>query len=246
MTGERHFRLVDIVATDLAPEIQVALAQLVKAYDYAREVQSDPWEFAVEMERLTSLGLTMTDLRWLVKKGYIEHAPEITNPGDAARGFLPIQHHTAFAKETCFTLTDSGLLISRGKHARREVLHFAKGTAIRPGVDLVPHWDNASRVLYLGERIVKQYLVPSPNQQAILAAFQEEGWPRYIDDPIPPAPEMNQKIRLRDTIKCLNSHQINPLIRFHGDGSGTRIRWELVDVGATHLSAPNLRIWRAA
>jgi hypothetical protein len=246
MIGPRDLQAADTGATDIASEIKTALDHLAKAYNYASDVRSDAWEFAVELGQLMALGLTTTDLRWLVKKGYIEHAPEITQTGDAERGFLPIQHHTAFAKETCFTLTDTGLLIARGKHDHREVLHFAKGGANRPGGDLVPRWDSASRALYLGDRIVKQYLVPSPNQQSVLEAFQEEQWPPYIDDPIPPAPEQDQKIRLRDTIKCLNAHQKIQLIRFHGDGTGEGIRWELTEDATSQFSAPKLRLFRAA
>jgi hypothetical protein len=37
---------------------------------------------------------------------------------------------------------------------------------------------------------------------------------------------MNPKIRLRDAIAKLNRHQVNRLLRFHGDGNGMGLRWE--------------------
>jgi hypothetical protein len=246
MTGQQYLWLVDLTATDLAAEIRAALAQMAKAHHYAHEVRSDPWEFAVEIERLIDLGLTTSDLRWLVKKGYIEHAREITYPGDGTRAFLPIESSTAFTSETCFVLSNSGLLLARSACDDCESSNFAKDcSSAQSGPAFIPRWDGQSRALYLGEQIVKQYAVPAPNQEIVLTAFQEQQWAQYIDDPIPPAPEQNQKIRLRDTIKCLNAHQQNRLIRFHGNGTGERIRWELTEAGSLHLSAGMLRLRRA-
>ena len=65
------------------------------------------------------------------------------------------------------------------------------------------------------------------NQQAILVAFEEEGWPRSIDDPLPyiPTKRLNKE-RLHATIRCLNANQANRLLRFRGDGTGERVLWE--------------------
>ena len=80
----------------------------------------------------------------------------------------------------------------------------------------------------LGDRTVKRYRVRSPNQEAILAAFQEEGWPHHIDNPLSPLPDQCPKQRLHSTIKYLNSCQENRLVRFRGDGTGEGIVWEPV------------------
>ena len=80
----------------------------------------------------------------------------------------------------------------------------------------------------MGNLIVKEYRVRSPNQEAALSAFQEEQWPHYIDDPLSPMPDQSPKQRLRDTVKRLNENQKNRLIRFRGDGTGERVRWELI------------------
>ena len=104
--------------------------------------------------------------------------------------------------------------------------------AVLPTPTLLPSWDGLNRVLSLGEQIVKEYRVPSPNQEAVLTTFQEEGWPHYVYDPLIPLAKSEQcpKFRLRDTIKCLNANQKNPLIRFRGDGTGERVGWEAVEV----------------
>ena len=81
----------------------------------------------------------------------------------------------------------------------------------------------------MGDVLVKQFKLPSPNQETVLMAFQEEGWPPRIDDPLPPHPELDPKRRLHDTIKCLNHNQQNRLIQFHGDGTGEGVLWELLE-----------------
>lgn len=37
---------------------------------------------------------------------------------------------------------------------------------------------------------------------------------------------MDAKRRLNEAVKNLNSHQLNPILRFHGDGTGKGIVWE--------------------
>ena len=52
-----------------------------------------------------------------------------------------------------------------------------------------PNWDRETRKFVVGDRLVKHFRVPSPNQAAVLDAFQEEGWPRSVDDPLSPLPD---------------------------------------------------------
>jgi hypothetical protein len=203
----------------LSPAVKSVLDHLAKARNYANDVQCDPWEFAVEIHRLTSLGATANDLRWLVKKGYILHAYEVTKVDDATRRFL-FPKNLAFSERSCFLAA---------------LPETAPGLKI-PNIDATdfsdscgPRWDAEDRTLYVGSLVVKEYRVRSPNQEAVLAAFEEEGWPHYIDDPLSPAGEQSPKQRLRDTIKCLNANQKNRILRFRGDGTGERVRWELLD-----------------
>jgi hypothetical protein len=112
-----------------------------------------------------------------------------------------------------------------------------------------PQWDAEYRELRVGRRVVKEYRVPCPNQEAILAAFQEEGWPHHIHDPLPPLGDIEPKCRLHDTIKRLNRHHKEWLIRFHGDGTGEGVCWEYVEAAvlAMPISAgPKRTLHRAA
>ena len=76
--------------------------------------------------------------------------------------------------------------------------------------------------------LVKRLDCRATSQIAILTAFQEENWPRRIDDPLYPNYAADAKSRLRSTIHSLNGGQRPPLIHFFADGSGHGIRWELV------------------
>ena len=100
----------------------------------------------------------------------------------------------------------------------------------------IPCWDRRRRVLSVNRQIVKWFLRPAPNQEIILSAFEEEGWPFRIDDPLPPADELVAKTRLHDTIRWLNRNQRNRLLRFKGDGSGLGLCWYFVELAV--LSQP--------
>ena len=91
-----------------------------------------------------------------------------------------------------------------------------------------PAWDAVRRELRLGGLLIKRFRVPALNQQLILAAFEELGWPQGIDDPLPPTADKHPKERLHEAIDRLNRSQQNRLIRFRGDGTGEGILWELI------------------
>jgi hypothetical protein len=94
-----------------------------------------------------------------------------------------------------------------------------------------PRWDRASRTFYLGEKAIRKYQRhPAKNNMAILDAFEEEGWPGSIDDPLPPRSGIDPKKRLRDAVRSLNDKQRD--LRFSCDGTGERIRWNVSERGA--------------
>jgi len=90
-----------------------------------------------------------------------------------------------------------------------------------------PHWDAMRRELIVGGQVVKRFRRPAPNQEAVISAFEEEGWPPAIFDPLPPDAEQDCKQRLHNTIKALNHSRLARVIRFRGDGTGQRVVWEL-------------------
>jgi hypothetical protein len=91
--------------------VQNAVVQLAEAHDYAQDVEAEPWQYAVEIGNLKAVGASDSDLRWLAERGYVEHAREVTRPGDASRRFAP-PRGACFAKRTCFILTKAGLRLT--------------------------------------------------------------------------------------------------------------------------------------
>ena len=57
----------------------------------------------------------------------------------------------------------------------------------------------------------------------VLDAFQEDGWPDRIDDPLSPSKDQQ---RLHETIASLNENMALPLVHFRADGTGQGIVWE--------------------
>ena len=102
-----------------------------------------------------------------------------------------------------------------------------KPAANGPLDSAVPSWDAARRELRVGPALVKRFKQRAPNQQMILDAFEEEGWPPLIDDPLPPKIDQDTKRRLHCTIDNLNRAHERPLIHFHGGGNGQSIGWRL-------------------
>lgn len=102
------------------------------------------------------------------------------------------------------------------------------GTGVEKLVHQKPRWDPDRRMLFVGAVAIKEFKVPAPNQEAIIAAFHEENWPVRIDDPLSPRPDLDPKRRIHDTISSLNRNQEPQLLHFLGDGNGLGIRWQLI------------------
>ncbi|MGO9109002.1 MAG: hypothetical protein ACLP9L_07195 [Thermoguttaceae bacterium] len=214
-------------------DAQAALAYLWKAFAYARDMELDPWGFALGLAYLVKLGVSETDLRWLVLNGYVEQAEEQTTSRDSTRRFR-LRANVAFTGRTCFVLSEAGADLAASLLDAPAVVPtaFPPARISRPrtiGGQRLPQWAPDERVLRLGLCIVKRFDKPAPNQEAVLMAFEEDGWPGHIDDPLAPVSDLVPKERLRFTIRRLNTCQERPLIRFSGDGTGQGIRWERVE-----------------
>jgi hypothetical protein len=212
-------------------ELRQAFSLLMRGAQYARSTNNDVWDFAVEIHELIRLGLTSNDLRFLVELEYVDHGIERTAAGDTRRRF-----HCAigpsFGRRSCFIVTPRGALAAHlfcdatNQRVRGNPIGaLLAGTSSLHGSD-TPTWDAGRYTLYLGSHIVKRFTWQAANQVRVLAAFQEEGWPVRIDDPLAPSPTVHAKRRLSDTIKCLNRKQQIKLIHFRGDGTGQGITWE--------------------
>ena len=85
-----------------------------------------------------------------------------------------------------------------------------------------PTWDQERRELWFRGTLCKSFRQPAKNQEAVLNAFQEAGWPPRMDDPIPPSLEVDPKERLAETCRSLRR---NPLLEFERDGTGEAVLW---------------------
>lgn len=91
-----------------------------------------------------------------------------------------------------------------------------------------PHWNQSRRELIVASTVVKRFRQVSPNQTTVLAAFEEEGWPDRIDDPLPQDEEIEPKERLRAAIRSLNNHQRPRRVLFFADGTGSGVCWRFL------------------
>lgn len=90
--------------------------------------------------------------------------------------------------------------------------------------DVLPSWHKQlGELRYRGE-LIREVKPEAANLRTILDAFQEDGWPNEIYDPLPPT---EASARRRRAVATLNKDL--RLIRFYSTGNGRRIGWEPCD-----------------
>lgn len=200
--------------------------RLCRAWVLSQDAQRSPADFAVEMRRLQELGLTECDLRWLICKGYVEHFMDMTLPGAHGR-VTQLVDSLQFSARSCFALTSAGIAFAERLRTRsplggREPDPVPEPNSLDAGV---PRWLPETRQLCIEGVMIKEFRVPAPNQELILAAFEEEHWTPQIDDPLPPCIGVDCRMRLNKTVYRLNHTLHPPLIHF-ACGHGDSVRWE--------------------
>jgi hypothetical protein len=228
----------------LPREAQAALAHLAVPWACARKLKFDPWDFALRLLQLQKLGVSESDLRWLVFNGYVDQADEETTFRDPARRFQP-RANVPFSAETCFVLSEKGALVA-GEGSDCRPSSSSDFPQIVPLRSQLPHWDRKLRLLLLNGCVVKRFRRPANNQELVLSVFEEEGWPPSIDDPLPFVRPQRPKERLHATIRCLNSNHENRLIRFRGNGTGEGVFWEPIPESAVERPTAFAGFRRAA
>lgn len=203
--------------------ILVALRLLLDAYTEARKLGATAWEFAVELEALTSSGVSGTDLRCLIRQGLVEHRHECTRRGSRVRRFT-MPRGARLEPGSCFVLRPAGAQAAR-RMIRRNAGPALNGVSHLHKADGRPLWDADRRELRHGGLVVKRFRQPAKNQEAVLAAFQEDGWPARIDNPLAGTDETEGVKRLHDAVRKLNQ-QPQRLLRFSSDGRGEGVLWE--------------------
>jgi hypothetical protein len=208
----------------------MAYRTLLAARCDAEERHRPAWEGAVALACLREKGIDDAVLLWMMYQGHLDHlrlAPE----GKPARNALVPAASLLLTGASSFLLTDVGEQFANDFLA--DVLVPAEeGGALGPAWErflvgvLVPCYDKHDRVFTWGRQVLKWFRQPAGNQEVVLNAVQELGWPLWFDDPLPPRDGMKRARRLHDTTAELNRRQRVHLIHFKGDGSGKRIGWE--------------------
>src|SRR6185295_1395039 len=181
--------------------LRAGLAVLWRAYICAQDTGANVWDFALRTSRLYEAGMTNSDLRWMVAKGFAEHGQETSGYDDPHRSFRRSNGYF-FNNHTCLILTPSGAALA--EHVFRETARSPQATLAtlaavasetatlsnaRPAVyethtqgaaALKPRWDATRRELSMAGLLVKRFRVPARNQETILSVFEEEGWAEHI------------------------------------------------------------------
>jgi len=221
------------------------------AFDHARSERANVWDFALEVQALRQLKLSTGDLRWLLTRGLIEHAIEVTPPDTTHRVFRPARKPSVI-KRSCFVLSPIGAALAEGMRASdsddlpSEPARLAQSDAqcdvatvalpsatqvakVLPQVTnghaamMAPRWDRNRRELRVGDQLVRRFTIPRPTVESILTAFEEEHWPRCIAAPL----NGRAVERMDAVVQELNRGQRSPLVRFVGDEGGHAVSWEL-------------------
>lgn len=190
---------------------------LRSAWEFSQSLNADPWQVAVEIDALRGKGLMNFDLRWLLSRGFAQHATEVTRNRDDRRQFRD-SSSLVLTNRDCFILTDAGYALAT------QAASFIppNGNGSNGDGRATPIWKSDLHELWFRFVLVKRFTQPASSQESILAAFEEEGWPDAIFDPLSPQPEQDPKRRMHYTIQNLNRGQA--LIRFFVNGE--MIRWE--------------------
>jgi hypothetical protein len=237
-SAERHTSS-RLPTVQLTARQQKVLLHLLEAYDYSVEFGRDVWDFAVPLPDLRTDGVRSAELRFLICAGYALHAVVTRDAGAAGQVPQPPINLT-FTDDSCFVLTKEGAEIGRALSSHDGDGDLDGETDAPGGPDglAVPFWDPDLLELHYRGRLVKKFRQPSPDQETILNSFQELGWVRRIDNPLPPRSGQTEQQRLHGTVRRLNLHQQNRLIHFCSDGHGQGVCWRPAgrhgsDTGAT-------------
>ncbi|SRR5579884_4018611 len=89
----------------------------------------------------------------------------------------------------------------------------------------VPRWCARAGTLSWRGTILRRVRIDAVYLRCLLDAFEQQGWPEWIANPLPHQPGMSRKQRLRQTLENLNRGMHLPGIRFHADKGG--VRWQV-------------------
>jgi hypothetical protein len=193
------------------PVVRALFSLLLGGYRCAALLGRPARHFPCRWAQLRRTGVEEALVRGLVARGQLEARP----PSEAD------DPHQPWDPRTRLVLTPDGAALAAGLLVQEH-----------PGLDgggaggARPSWDPRTREVWFRGRLVKRLRRTAPNQECVLTAFEECGWPRRMDDPLPRGAE-----RLRETVKSLNRGQHWPALRFTVEADGRGLRWVAVEPG---------------
>jgi hypothetical protein len=187
--------------------VQASLTLLLGFWRCATLLNRPPWDFACDKVLLGRTGLAADLLDHFLKEGYLECRP----------GWRPGK------RDVQVVLTASGAAWARGVVGDREAA-WPDGLALWAEPEK-PQWDGFDRQLRYQGCCLLHFVRRAPNQEGLLAAFQEQDWVARIDDPLPKVKNVDPVDRLYDTVKHLNERQRPRKLVFRLETDGRGVGW---------------------
>jgi hypothetical protein len=199
---------------DQGPCAQAALVLLLGHRACAALRGRGPQEGAVAWPALQeAAGVDAACLQSLLAAGLIQGADGPGAPG----GPHP---------QSRFVLTVAGWQLALRVAAAPVGPRLAAQTCRRaPAPDEKPRWDRVTRELWFAGAVVLRFRRGARNQQRALDAFEEQGWPPAIGDPLPRQRRVKARERLRDTVRHLNARLEGEALHFRADAEGQAVFW---------------------
>jgi hypothetical protein len=202
------------VKLDQDPCAQAVLALLLGHRNCVVLRGLDPQDGAVGWPLLQEVaGTDAACLRSLLAAGLVQ-AADGTDPAPEPR------------PQSRFVLTAAGCRLAWQVAAAPDGPRLAHQTCRRaPAAGEKPRWDRAGRELWFAGQVVLHFRRGARNQERVLDAFQEQGWPAEVDDPLPRHRRVDPVERLRDTVKHLNAHLAGETLHFRVGAEGRAVFW---------------------
>jgi hypothetical protein len=194
------------------PCAKAVLALLLGFRNCATLRAGSPQEAAVGWPLVQqAAGADAACLRSLLAAGLIE-------PVGGAEGAV------APGPQSRFVLTEAGCRLAWQAAAAPVGPRLATQTCRRPlAPGEKPRWDRVGRELWFAGEVVLRFRRGASNQERLLEAFEEQGWPPHIDDPLPHTKGKGRRKRLCDTLRHLSAAQ--RAIRFRVNADGRAVLW---------------------
>jgi hypothetical protein len=209
-------------------QLQAVYNDLLATYRTARA--AGPYTVVAPMSAVhfAERGVESRILQWLLYQGHVRHFKRLEPASDLYVGG-PVDS-VLINGTSSFALAEAGYSFIQSLSRNGSPIDSA---ALESAADqwllgrLIPRYVADGRVFTWGAHVLKEFRNPAPNQVALVEHAEKQGWPSWMDDPLPRVSKSGAKVRLRYTVEDLNKFQRPYLVHFKLDGTGRRWGWEL-------------------